>query len=119
MDQSSRRVLAALAVVAALIALGVRELGQSASLAGPPDVPPIPGEARAAALRFAPGVAQRDRAWVLAAIARARPEAQGLIGEVDGMVEVRTHRGNPLGVTDSTVSRRGASFTIDLDIATL
>jgi hypothetical protein len=45
---------------------------------------------RAAGLTFAPGVAPGDRQWVLAAIAKARPEAQQLIGAVDGLVTVST-----------------------------
>jgi hypothetical protein len=45
---------------------------------------------RAAGLTFAPGVAPGDQQWVLAAIAKARPEAQALIGAVDGMVTIGT-----------------------------
>jgi hypothetical protein len=48
---------------------------------------------RAAGLRFAPGVAPRDRAWILAAISHARPEARRLIDEVDGLVLVGTEDG--------------------------
>jgi hypothetical protein len=116
MDSSSRP-LAALAVVAAAIAIGARTQGVAVS--GPPDLPPISADARAAGLRFATGVAERDRAWILDSIARARPEARALIGEVDGMIEVTTHRGDPLGVTESVVSARGARFTIALDVASL
>jgi hypothetical protein len=47
-------------------------------------------EVRAAGLTFAPGVAPGDRQWVLAAIAQARPEAQKLIGAVDGLVTIST-----------------------------
>ena len=54
---------------------------------------------RRAELRFAPDVAVADREWFLAAIAKARPEAQRMIAEVDGRLEVRTHRGEPLGFT--------------------
>jgi hypothetical protein len=45
---------------------------------------------RAATFRFAPSVAPADRAWILAAIASARPEARRLIGEVDGAVTITT-----------------------------
>jgi len=45
---------------------------------------------RAAGLTFAPDVGAGDRQWVLDAIAKARPEAQALIGAVDGMVTIRT-----------------------------
>jgi hypothetical protein len=45
---------------------------------------------RARGLTFAPGVAPHDREWVLAAVAKARPEAARLIDEVDGRVTVKT-----------------------------
>ena len=45
---------------------------------------------RAAGLTFAPGVAAGDQQWVLAAIAKARPEAQQLIAAVDGLVTIST-----------------------------
>jgi hypothetical protein len=54
----------------------------------------IPAAARPATLRFAPGVAPADRAWILAATAKARPEARRLIDEVDGLVTVSTEAGN-------------------------
>ena len=41
------------------------------------------------------GVPEADRAWIEAAIASARPEAQRLIAEVDGLVEYQVHRGRP------------------------
>jgi hypothetical protein len=50
-----------------------------------PDITPA---VRAAGLRFDPTMAPSDRAWVLAAIRSARPEAQRLVDEVDGMVVV-------------------------------
>jgi hypothetical protein len=40
-------------------------------------------------------VAPQDRAWILATIAAARPEAQRLIAEVDGLVELRTDLHSP------------------------
>jgi hypothetical protein len=68
-------------------------------------------------VRFAPGVAPADRDWILAAMARARPEAARLIAEVDGLVTVRTFAagGATLGIT------RGGSqgFTVDFDVARL
>ena len=47
-------------------------------------------QVRAAGLTFEPGVAPGDQQWVLAAIANARPEAQQLIGAVDGLVTIGT-----------------------------
>ena len=61
--------------------------------------PQLTAEVRAAGLRFDASVPERDRAWILAAVARARPEARRLIDEIDGLVEVRTHsdRGDAIG----------------------
>jgi len=62
----------------------------------------ISATTRAAGLRFA-DVAPGDRAWILAAIGRARPEAARLIDEVDGLVVVRTDlrdRGAAIGLTE-------------------
>jgi hypothetical protein len=81
------------------------------------DTVDITDEARAATLRFAPEVAEADRRWILAAVARARPEAARLIAEVDGLVVVRTYveDGDVLGVTRG--DDRG--FTIDLNVGHL
>src|SRR5918998_1652004 len=78
-------VVIAVCVVAALLATKLRS-GDSAA-AGTFEVS---AETRAATLRFAPGVDPADRAWILAAVQSARPEARRLIDEIDGMVEVRT-----------------------------
>jgi hypothetical protein len=43
-------------------------------------------------LTFASDVALADRQWILAAVAKARPEAARLIDEVDGLVRVTTFR---------------------------
>jgi hypothetical protein len=59
-----------------------------------PPAAAVSAEQRSAGLRFAPEVPEADRAWVLAAVAAARPEARRLIDEVDGLIEVRTHSGS-------------------------
>jgi hypothetical protein len=46
-------------------------------------------EVRAAGLTFR-GVSAADQQWVLGAIAQARPEAQQLIGAIDGFVTITT-----------------------------
>jgi hypothetical protein len=76
----------------------------------------ITAAARSAGLRFSADVAPADRAWILAATARARPEAARLIAEVDGLVEFGTDvDSGALGIT-----RRGPrGFSADLDIARL
>jgi hypothetical protein len=48
----------------------------------------LTAEVRARGLTFAPGVSAADRQWVLAAVAKARPEALQLIGAVDGLVTI-------------------------------
>ena len=78
--------LIALCAVAALLAA---RLQGGAGLAAT-GVPEIDAATRAATLRFAPDVKPADRAWILAAVATARPEAQRLIAEVDGLIEIRT-----------------------------
>ena len=45
---------------------------------------------RGRSLTFDAGVAPRDRGWILAAVAKARPEAARLIDEVDGLITVKT-----------------------------
>jgi hypothetical protein len=95
-------------VVVALI--GVRvwpDAGAAASGANE-----ISAETRAATLRFAPEVKPKDRAWILAAIGKARPEAQRLIAEIDGLVEIRTDlpRGDAIGLAQMTLDEAVVSF---------
>ena len=64
---------------------------------------------RAATLRFAPDASRRTtRPGSSAAIATARPEAQRLIAEIDGLVEVRTDLNRP-GIGPIGRRRRSAS----------
>jgi hypothetical protein len=81
------------------------------------DTVEIGDAARAAGLTFAPTVTPTDRAWILDAVARARPEAARLIAEVDGLVVVGTFAqgGTTMGVTRS--HERG--FAVDLNVAYL
>jgi len=104
------------AVVAAAIG---RSAAPSPSAVGGPlltrdgDTIEISPTVRDDGLRFAPGVAPADRAWILAAVSRARPEAARLIAEVDGLVEVRTDLRDPrgaLGVTQSEPNGIVVSF---------
>ena len=106
---------AALAGVAILMGAGGRAAGDGGSSAQVP----ISAEERAATARFQPGVPEVDRAWIQAAIASARPEAQRLIAEVDGLVEYEVHRGDPFAVTRSSVGPRSAGFVLSFDIAAL
>jgi hypothetical protein len=81
------------------------------------DTVDVTDDARAAGLAFAPGVAAGDREWIVAAVARARPEAARLIAEVDGLVVVGTYAaaGTTLGVTRG----HDRGFTVDLNVAYL
>ncbi len=106
---------AALCGLALLIATDDRAAGD-AEASG---MPRITAAQRAAAARYAATVPPGDRQWIEAAIAAARPEAQRLIAEVDGLVEYQVHRGDPLGVTRSVVSPDGARFEISFDVASL
>ena len=86
----SRYAPVVIALVVAAVLLGLH--AHRATATGELEVTP---EIRAATLSFAPDVTPADRAWVLGAIATARPEAQRLIAEIDGMVEVRTDLNAP------------------------
>src|SRR5215207_6984680 len=73
-----------LLAVCAFAAFGLHRRQADAAVEG------VSAEQRAATLRFTATVAPKDRAWILAAVASARPEARRLIDEVDGLIEVRT-----------------------------
>ena len=81
------------------------------------DTVDVSAEARAAGLTFAPGVAPGDRQWILAAVARARPEAARLIAEVDGLVRVGTYAepGPVLGVNRDGSEILGLTTVTDVD----
>ncbi len=121
MDGRSLRSAAAVAAAAlagAALLLGSggdRAIGDGLSS----DTPRITAAQRDAGARFSADVPEGDRAWILAGIAAARPEAQRLIAEVDGLVEYRIHRGDPLGFTESHVGPGGADFVISYDVASL
>jgi hypothetical protein len=106
-------VVIAVCVSLAVIALRLQAAAGEAA-ADPLEITPA---ARAATLRFAPTVTPQDRAWILAAVARARPEAQRLIAEVDGLVEVRSDldREDTIGLTHID----GAGVTVSVDVAAL
>ena len=111
-------ILAAGAVALALVHAVVRDRARSDGRlqTADGDTVSITAAARSAGLRFSADLAPADRAWILAAIARARPEAARLIAEVDGLVRFGgAVAPGALGVTRSVP--RG--FTVDLDVARL
>jgi hypothetical protein len=127
MPSSPVRVLLALIVLALAVAVaggGARSLlaserghGERLRTRGDFLAPPLTPAARAAGLRFAPAFAAPDRAWVLAAIAAARPEAQQLIAQVDGLVEVGSFDGGPIAIGLTQALPGG--FRVSFDLAKL
>jgi hypothetical protein len=79
-------------VVCALVAGFAAHARSARSATG--DVPQLSAQQRAATFTFS-GVTPQDRAWILGSIASARPEAQRLIAEVDGLVEMRSDLNGP------------------------
>ena len=106
---------AAIAGLSLMISADDRAAGDGVSL----DRPRITAAQRNASAAYASTVPPGDRRWIEAAVAAARPEAQRLIAEVDGLVTYQVHRGDPLGVTRSRVSPAGASFEVSFDVNSL
>jgi hypothetical protein len=96
-----------LLAVCALAAFGFHRRQADAAVDG------VSAEQRAATLRFAPTVAAQDRAWILAAVAGARPEARRLIDEVDGLIEVRTDLSSADAI--GMAQMQGGEATVSLD----
>jgi hypothetical protein len=108
----NRRVTIAIVCVSTLILAGWLFSGRGRAAASPVSTPD-----RAAGLTFK-GVAPADRAWIEAAVAKARPEAATLIGEVDGLVTIKTASlpGAPwVGLTGPG----GDRFTVAFNLASL
>src|ERR1700741_270609 len=97
-------------IVLVLVALVVVVLGGAVMAAGDAS----DTERRKASLQFAPEMPEKDRAWVRAAIAAARPEAQRLIDEVDGeiLVEGRAMMPEAIG-REMLASDGGAGIALD------
>jgi hypothetical protein len=76
----------------------------------------ISAQERAATFTFDATAAPADRAAVLGAVADARPEAQALIGAVDGLVDIhiaQTDQGT-VGVTQSVGNRYSVTVNLGL-----
>jgi hypothetical protein len=103
------------ALIVVLVCVAVAAFGLRSRVAGAEGE--ITPEVRAATFAFAPEVTPADRAWIQGAVAAARPEAQRLIDEVDGLVAVRTDLtgGEAIGLTQA----RGGSLSINFDLARL
>ena len=86
---------------------------------GGQEEPPIAPEVRAASLRFAPEVAEKDRQWILAAIDQARPEARQLIDDVDGMVTITTWQNPRDRAAGLMTAERAGAYTVSLNLGFL
>ena len=107
------RAIALIALCAAAALLAARLQGGLAATG----VPEIDAETRAAPLTFASGVKPADRAWILNAVASARPEAQRLIAEVDGLIEIRTDLQHAEAV--GLAQMRPGQSVVSFDVRTL
>jgi len=74
-------------------------------------------EQRAAGLGFDATVAAADRASVLAALAAARPDAQRLIGLVDGLVDLHAGRPSAGAAGETVVGGTSGRYPVTLDLA--
>ena len=112
-----QRALVSIVLVVVLVG-AARSLGAAGGGGGPGDTADIGAQERAAGLTFDPSVAPRDREWILSAIGRARPEAQRLIAEVDGLITMRTspQLEGAAGVTHSEVRGDRMRFEIDFNL---
>ncbi len=111
-------ILAAGVVALALAGVAMRDCTQADDRlqTADGDTVTITAAARSAGPRFSADLAPDDRAWILAAIARGRPEAARLIAEVDGLVRFGSAvEPGALGVTRS--GPRG--YTVDVNVARL
>jgi hypothetical protein len=118
MEAFFKRALLAIVVVGVLVP-GVRAVVPQAA-GQTSDTAEIGAQARADGLRFRADVAPADQQWILASIANARPEAQALIAEVDGIVEVTTLPDEAtLGSVRTLTRGSEMRFTMNLDITDL
>ena len=112
------RIAAFLLLFVALIFMARGSVAQVEAPAGlGAQLHPITAQERDGVLRFDPSVGAGNQRVVYEAIATARPDAQRLIGIVDGLVTVHvgTPQGGAAGLTESGPSIDGYRVTLDLD----
>jgi hypothetical protein len=115
----TRTVAIPIALLALLFAgaFVLRAHGRAAQAAGAGrTVGEVSAQERAASFSFDPAVVPGDRAAFLAAVARARPEAQALIGVVDGLVDVHVvvTDGGTVGTTQQLGDRYSVSVNLGM-----
>jgi hypothetical protein len=101
----------------ALVALGAMRHASAGVQRETRTAPQLTRQIRDAGLRFGPAVAPADRALVLREIAMARPDAQRLIGMVDGLATVyvaKAAAGGPAAVGLTQGTPDGFDVTLDL-----
>jgi hypothetical protein len=102
-----------LAVLTACLLAAVSGCGAQAGDIG------IAPEIRAAGLRFDGTVAPADREWIVGAIASARPEAQQLIDDIDGMVVINTFSQPGNGVVGLMRPTGPGAYSVGFNLAYL
>ena len=102
------------------LALAVLAACAAATLSGcAADEQRIEPEIRNAGLRFSTAVPEGDQQWILAAIAKARPEAQQLINDVDGMVVITLFNDRNTNVFGLTKGTAPGAYEVSFNIAWL
>jgi hypothetical protein len=91
--------------------------GQPSARSAPGALPTIEAAARSAGFTYGPSVTPADRAAIEAAVAGARPEAQRLIGIVDGLTTLDV--GSAQGGAAGTATDLGDRYEVVLDLATV
>ena len=86
-----------------------------AARSAPGALPVIKADARSAGFTFGSSVTPADRAAIEAAVASARPEAQRLIGVVDGLTKIEV--APPQGGATGTATDLGDRYEVMLDLA--
>jgi hypothetical protein len=116
MGERSRTFVAPLAVLLVLSLGGftLRMHSRAQATTGGRSVDQVSAQERAATFTFDPGLAAADRNAFLTAVSHARPEAQALIGTIDGLVDVHVAEtdAGTVGITQSVGDRY--SVTVNL-----
>jgi hypothetical protein len=119
-DRTRTFAVPALAVLLALVGVFVlhaKRGGVARALGGGRAVGQVSAAERAATFSFDPSIAAADRAAIVRAVSDANPQAQALIGEIDGLVDVRVGaiNGGTVGLTESD----GDRYDVTLDLGTV